>query len=596
MTCLSILHVSDVHFGCDNELGEQGTITKALIRDAHNHAGLEEIRKPDICIFSGDLSQNGTLEQLAAGEQWLEKLVKPWGCPLFVVPGNHEVNRPEKDSELMRQMKARLVAASTKESNYNEQRSSIDKAECLTQFFSWHKAARSRSSKVASNWHKSNFATYHKLPIDDLIVHFIGLNTAIASCSDEDKGKLVADIRELNTLLEPTNSENELIIVVGHHPIQFKESSHRSNEIWLAKWNNELLAKRLLQAHGPHIYLHGHVHQLAGSALANNMGQQLVIFGAGASYQGSKYKQKFAFYEIDLKKREIRPSTLSYSTEGGDWVQSPAESRAMGLPLSFPNIVAKSKNIGPTIPRSKRPSVSGVDANPQLLAKAYDHTLRSINRLVNNLYPRNPGKDRLRHYFLDIKNATVIDKNGDGVVTSTFIIVAGPQPVHFWKTWIRVEEDSPSISNFMGMNLEILDITKDSKYEIVYLPARDDGHYKEISVFFLPHIPPGGRRTVQVSFRWPGYVKRLFEGFTVEFAYGYPTGFPTKTTSVELSVEFPRSLGKVDCANKSIGDESASLKIENMGSGNTRWVYSNRRALLAKDDIILCFDRAKKKR
>ena len=114
MTCLSILHVSDVHFGCDNELGEQGTITKALIRDAHNHAGLEEIRKPDICIFSGDLSQNGTLEQLAAGEQWLEKLVKPWGCPLFVVPGNHEVNRPEKDHELMRQMKARLVTASSK--------------------------------------------------------------------------------------------------------------------------------------------------------------------------------------------------------------------------------------------------------------------------------------------------------------------------------------------------------------------------------------------------------------------------------------------------------------------------------------------------
>ena len=130
-----------------------------------------------------------------------------------------------------------------------------------------------------------------------------------------------------------------------------------------------------------------------------------------------------------------------------------------------------------------------------------------------------------------------------------------------------------------------------STSDVVFLPSRDDGHEKEVSIFFLPSIAPRTMRTIEFRFRWPRYLKRLIDGKSVEFAWGYPTGFPKRTTALDLSVEFDRDLGPIRCDNNTVADAAATLRRHTTRDGGIRWVYRHPRASLAKGPVLLTFDR-----
>src|ERR1700757_3299227 len=108
---LTILHVSDAHFGAADFLGAQPLITEALIKAVHS-SNIE----PDICIFTGDLAFDGSPEQLETGSTWLRRLIRAeWKTHLFVVPGNHDVSRKLASPYLFRSIAAN-------ENSYNDWR------------------------------------------------------------------------------------------------------------------------------------------------------------------------------------------------------------------------------------------------------------------------------------------------------------------------------------------------------------------------------------------------------------------------------------------------------------------------------------------
>ncbi len=74
---LSLLHVSDLHFGPPYlpRVGE------ALLRSAHELA-------PDLVVASGDFTQTAQPEQFAEAHAYLEKMPR---VPVVVTPGNHDV-------------------------------------------------------------------------------------------------------------------------------------------------------------------------------------------------------------------------------------------------------------------------------------------------------------------------------------------------------------------------------------------------------------------------------------------------------------------------------------------------------------------------
>lgn len=333
MSVITVLHVSDVHFGCPDPRGEQPHITTELINAVHKHVQGGR-RPPDVCVFSGDLTHTGSVEQFTNGEQWLSDLLKPfYNCRLFIIPGNHEVQRPDTRAALDA-VKKILRGAMSREDTYFLFRDDITAQPLLNGFYNWHKDAVVRFRPgIVSDWEPSRMACHQKINIDNVQTHLIGLNTAILSCTDKEQGMLVADIKALNEALRDTHYETELIIVISHHPIGIGKNT---NEQWLVTWNDEALQSIFLQLTGPHLYLHGHLHEASGTTMSLSTGQSLAFFGAGAAYQSSQYPNKFAFYDIDLAVGRIQPWTYTYRPRG-QWglVEEESQLTMAALPRSF---------------------------------------------------------------------------------------------------------------------------------------------------------------------------------------------------------------------------------------------------------------------
>jgi 3',5'-cyclic AMP phosphodiesterase CpdA len=70
----SVLHFSDIHFGCEN-------VEAVAAARAYAHAV-----KPDLVLVTGDVTQIGALREFKAAAAWLTSMPEP----IFVIPGNHD--------------------------------------------------------------------------------------------------------------------------------------------------------------------------------------------------------------------------------------------------------------------------------------------------------------------------------------------------------------------------------------------------------------------------------------------------------------------------------------------------------------------------
>ena len=87
---ISWLHISDIH-ECDNDRYHRTAMYEAII---------QEVKKrtipPDVAFITGDLSFQGTdTEYESLIKRFINPLKEalPLNCPIFTVPGNHDVDR-----------------------------------------------------------------------------------------------------------------------------------------------------------------------------------------------------------------------------------------------------------------------------------------------------------------------------------------------------------------------------------------------------------------------------------------------------------------------------------------------------------------------
>lgn len=71
---VSLLHVSDIHFGAVDQRAIDAVAT--FVRE----------RRPDAIVVAGDLTQSGRRREFEAARAWLEGM----GRPVLVAPGNHD--------------------------------------------------------------------------------------------------------------------------------------------------------------------------------------------------------------------------------------------------------------------------------------------------------------------------------------------------------------------------------------------------------------------------------------------------------------------------------------------------------------------------
>lgn len=69
-----LLHITDIHFGCEDEAALEAATQFALADP------------PDLIVVTGDITLDGRPREFEAAARWLDRLPKPW----IVTPGNHD--------------------------------------------------------------------------------------------------------------------------------------------------------------------------------------------------------------------------------------------------------------------------------------------------------------------------------------------------------------------------------------------------------------------------------------------------------------------------------------------------------------------------
>lgn len=311
---ISLLHVSDVHFGCSDDAGTQERVLDAL------QSMLEgEEHSIDAVVFTGDLTQQSTGTEYVQAQDWLVRLHEVTKAPVLLVPGNHDVDRSRADNKVLR-------AAHHDAASFAQWKTTIFKShEHLQPFLAWFSAAKRDLPFLLNTWQSNPAVDVVEEIFGDVRCRFICVNTALLSCDNHDKGKLCVDMASVNSPLGRRASETNLVILIGHHP---------SGE--LAPWNRDELVKVMGQETGPHLYLHGHVHDQSGAGLYSSTGQGLVTITAGAAYPGADYRKFFSFVSVDLDLREVLSNVFEYSEEAGKWLPQPKLSRPIPARLPRP--------------------------------------------------------------------------------------------------------------------------------------------------------------------------------------------------------------------------------------------------------------------
>lgn len=565
MSTITLLHVSDVHFGVHNP-GDQKRITDGVLGAIAEH--LSKGRSPPAFgIFSGDLTQSATPDQFEETERWLKTLSEAAsGAPLFIVPGNHDVRRPEEGSDIPLELRA----AHHSEKHYSKWFRKVKAVPLLRPFFEWHERAKT-GMPIRSTWTlDAPFACRYTTTLSGINLHLIGLNTATLSCDNDDRYQLVADEVALNEELAKTSARTELVVLVTHHPIKVGEHL----EQWLVEWNDKRLCTLLLQQTGPHLYLHGHLHHGTGIGTSQNTGQNLTSFGAGATYQSDQYPMKFAFYDIQLAEGQIKPWVYVYEGASGLWTLRDSESHAIR------SVLPVSPGAGNEELRKRIDTLQAfLDASNkerQRLRNAYKRSHEAVDRVVQELYPTIEG---LRHHFESITSRTIIHANGDAEVIETFVITScSRQPVHFWQTNIWADPESAEMPFIDDINLEIVDLGENT--DVTYLSTLDEGREKTLCVFFLPEIKSDERRKIKLKYRWPGYVRHFISGDRVWFEWAYRTGLPDQPLPLEFILDIDQSIGLIDYKNE--GRTDIKWKITQPKNIGTRLRYRCNKGALTR--------------
>jgi UDP-2,3-diacylglucosamine pyrophosphatase LpxH len=272
------LHISDFHIRGGDPY-DRDVVLKALVRSVADYR--KKGRVPDLIFATGDIAHGGKPEEYKLATKLFDDLLNAAKLDkqkLFVIPGNHDVDR-DRGVGL-----ARTLSSEDEADKYFAPAS--PKPHLLQKmgaFLSWHdayfKGIRKWPRKTSCGPVESVEVRGHKLGI-------LPINSALFCQDDEDHNKLVVGRRALGDALERLKKLGaELNIALIHHPLDWLNDLERSN------------IKSSLHAEVDFI-LRGHLHETEVEQVASAFGQSLNC-AAGAAYQTRKWPNRAMYATLN---------------------------------------------------------------------------------------------------------------------------------------------------------------------------------------------------------------------------------------------------------------------------------------------------------
>ena len=264
------LHLSDVH-----ECNQEGYHREAM----YDHI-VKEVeaanRKPDFIVFTGDVAFAGAkaeYDQLKTRFIAPLKAALPDNCPIFTVPGNHDVDR-------MAVVRPRLWIEHEDERRLFQEVGAAGmrkRHDALLPRFAAYREFEQAVAAWGEDWLATEVGSVVRLlDLEDKKLAIVGLNTAWLSQDNEDWGRLTAGRTMVDAALrQAANDRPGLLIVLGHHPLDAMTGER--------PWSDgNFIRRRLEQANA--LYLHGHLH-LSGSQRTGDSLQSVRAIQAPSAFQ-----------------------------------------------------------------------------------------------------------------------------------------------------------------------------------------------------------------------------------------------------------------------------------------------------------------------
>ena len=266
---VTFLHISDIHLKGGDRY-DQEVVLRALVESVGRF--YDEGRRPDLVFMTGDIAYAGKPDQYALAADFFDDLLAAAHLDrsrLFVVPGNHDVDR-DLAIDLVRTLDSREHAATF----FNPALPKNHITQKQGAFVAWHDAYFTG----VRTWPRTTTAgPLQHLKIGGESVAVLCLNSALFCLDDHDHDELFLGRRCLEGPLEELKAfPNALKIGVVHHPLDWLSHIERDNIETALHESLDML-------------LHGHLHSTRAHAETYSGGAGLLHLAAGAAYQTRQY-------------------------------------------------------------------------------------------------------------------------------------------------------------------------------------------------------------------------------------------------------------------------------------------------------------------
>ncbi|MBI5116992.1 SUMF1/EgtB/PvdO family nonheme iron enzyme [Candidatus Poribacteria bacterium] len=308
MSKITWLHLSDFHFRTEVnpntskvEDFNSEIVLSSLLDDIKTYPA-ENGFKIDFIIITGDIAFSGQQHEYRKAEEFLDELLgalKLGKDRLFVVPGNHDIDR----SKIKNFLKPTLDSVDNINGFLMDSEAKafvFGKLHCYKDFVNRY------LKKNLKFDHENNYFWTKILSVRGTKVGILGLNSAWNSCGDKDERQLLIGEKQVADALKQAE-DADLRIAAFHHPFD-----------WLRTDDRKVVKRDL--AEKCHFVLHGHLHEPDYSQEIMADSRLVVTIPAGACYDKRPYRNSYNYVNFDTDARKGQLRLRAYCDKLKGWV------------------------------------------------------------------------------------------------------------------------------------------------------------------------------------------------------------------------------------------------------------------------------------
>lgn len=311
---LTWLHLSDLHLTCRKNKDNDWTV-KSINQDIVIRSLLEAIdklliqkeQKLDLIFITGDLVHGGKAEEYEVAKEFCQQLLKITGLSkqqLFIVAGNHDVNRGE-----IKPIHSKSFYQFNNQDDISEILSDSDIYPVLMRkldgFYKFSNDFLELDCKPEQHY---IIAKPIEIVEKQLKINLLGLNSSLfAGYDGDDKKKLAFGLYQSEQALLNLDNNAHLSIAFFHHPFSCFHDCEKTIQ-------NQLKEK-------VDLILTGHLHDPSNMSQHDAAGKAVII-GAGASYEKRESENSFNVGVLDLETGQGKVQFYKYLEKFNRWTKN----------------------------------------------------------------------------------------------------------------------------------------------------------------------------------------------------------------------------------------------------------------------------------